>query len=83
MPNITFMWINNTKSDIACRMTPENVCVKYSYYYNQARKSKNNFFLINFRLFSKEIAFSCTQSTQFHNFKICLCFSGKYNLYVH
>lgn len=42
IPNITHMWINNTRSDIACRMAPENVCVKYSYYYNNAGKYEND-----------------------------------------
>lgn len=32
------MWLNNNRSDITCRMTPESVCVKYSYYYNSAGK---------------------------------------------
>ncbi|XP_037032433.1 uncharacterized protein LOC119071591 [Bradysia coprophila] len=36
LPNITYMWTDLSRGDIACRMTPENVCVKYSYYYNNA-----------------------------------------------
>lgn len=44
IPNVTFMWYNDTstRSNISCRMTPENVCVKYSYYYNNARKHEND-----------------------------------------
>lgn len=38
LPNTTWIWDNyrSNVSDIACRLSPSDVCVKYTYKYNHA-----------------------------------------------